>query len=313
MNTAPACKPAKKPLILSKGTERLIRAINFYRFMGALDCAHLFYSPSSLTYVRSLLSSLSGGEDFKTAQYLYRFPLPNSSSGNAIKTYTLGSKGREYLETELGLPVEWYYRPHKVKHLSYSQVLHNLLLTRFLVAAHSWCAKEPNYGLAKTRISYELAKQPATVEVLKDGRTETLRVVPDAWMLFERLKNGKHERFMPVLLEIDRGMEYREKFKSHVRSRIELIRSGVYRKAFLTDAALIAYVTTGERPEYRETRRAAMCAWTMEVLAELQMENWSHIFHFTSVECDELYTSPLFDAPVWYRPDSPTPVSLFTP
>jgi hypothetical protein len=82
-------KPAIKPLILSKGTERLIRAINFYRFMGALDCAHLLYSPSSLTYVRSLLSSLSRGEDFKTAQYLYRFPLPNTSSGNTIKTYTL--------------------------------------------------------------------------------------------------------------------------------------------------------------------------------------------------------------------------------
>jgi hypothetical protein len=133
------------------------------------------------------------------------------------------------------------------------------------VAAHSWCAKEPKYGLAKTRISYELARQPATVELFKDGRTETLRVVPDAWMLFERLKNGEHERFIPLLLEIDRGMEYRETFKNHVRSRIEFIPSGVYSKLFLTEAVLIAYVTTGERAEYRETRRAAMCAWTMDV------------------------------------------------
>jgi hypothetical protein len=80
---------------------------------------------------------------------------------------------------------------------------------------------------------------------------------------------------------------------------------------FQTDAVLIAYVTTG-RPEYRETRRAAMCAYTREVLSDLHMENWSNIFRITSVEYDQLFTTPLFDEPVWYRPDKPTPVPLFT-
>jgi hypothetical protein len=76
---------------------------------------------------------------------------------------------------------------------------------------------------------------------------------------------------------------------------------------------MIAYITIGDLPEYRETRRKAMCAWAQQVLAELHMENWSHIFHFASVEFDQLYTAPLFDEPVWYRPDLPTPVPLFTP
>jgi hypothetical protein len=108
-------------------------------------------------------------------------------------------------------------------------------------------------------------------------------------------------------------MEYRERFKKHVRSRIEFIRSGEYKKLFETEAVTIAYVTTGERPEYRESRRRAMCAWVNEVLVDLHIETWSSIFRIASVEFDKLYSTPLFDGPVFYRPDSDSPMRLFTP
>jgi hypothetical protein len=156
MNTTRVLKPAKKPFIINPGIEKILRIFHFYRFMTALDVAHLLYSPSSLTYVRSTLSSLAGGEDFKTAQYLYRFPLPNVSIGGTTRIFTLGSKGRDYLANEVGVPVDWYYRPSKTKYLSYSQVQHNLLLTRLLVAAHAWAAKQPDIKLVKMRICYEL-------------------------------------------------------------------------------------------------------------------------------------------------------------
>jgi Replication-relaxation len=307
MNIARARKPAKKPFIINQRIEEILKALHFHRYMPALDVAHLLYSPGSLTYVRGTLSSLAGGADFKPAQYLYRFPL-NMSLGGPTRIFTLGSKGRDYLANEVGLPVDWGYRPSKTKYLSYSQVQHNLLLTRLLVAAHAWAAKQPDFELVKTRICYELAKTAATLEVSREGKTEK-KVIPDGWVEFAR---NDGEKF-PILLEVDRGMEYSRKFKRHVRSRIEFIRSGAYKKMFQTDAVLIAYVTTGERPEYRETRRAAMCAYTREVLSDLHMENWSSIFRFTSVEYDQLFTTPLFDEPaVWYRPDSPTPVPLFT-
>ncbi len=80
--------------------------------------------------------------------------------------------------------------------------MHNLVLTRFLVAAQVWTRANPAYRLAEVRTGYELAK------VLY----ETGSIVPDAWLLFER-SDGK--RF-PVLLERDRGMEYQQKFKQHV-------------------------------------------------------------------------------------------------
>jgi hypothetical protein len=310
-------KPARKPFVITKPIEAILRAIHFYRYMTALDVAHLLFSPSSLTYVRGTLSSLAGGADFTPAQYLYRFPLPNMSIGGPTRIFTLGSKGRDYLANEVGMPADWYYRPSKTKHLSYSQVLHSLLLTRTLVTASAWGAKAPSFRLSKVRIGYELIREAATIEVGKETlpagkqrKSEKLKVIPDGWVEFAR-NDGKK---FPVLLEVDRGMEYSRKFKRHVRSRIEFIRSGAYKKMFHTDAVMVGYLTTGERPEYRDTRRAAMCAYTREVLAELQMENWSHIFRFTSIEYDQLFTTPLFDdKPVWYKPDSDSPVPLFTP
>lgn len=295
MSTARTRNLAKKPFILSSHTEEILKAIHFYRYMTALDVAHLLYSPSSLTYVRSLLTSLAGGTDFKNAHTLYRFRLP-ISSGGSVRIFTLGSKGRDFLVNE-GLPVDWLFRPNKIKHLSQGQIIHNLTLTRFLVAAHAWTAKQPNFKLSKTRICYELAREAVA------------KVIPDGWVEFARHDGKKY----PILLEVDRGMEYSRRFMSHVRSRIEFIRSGAYRKIFGTDAVVIAYLTTGDLPEYRETRRKAMCRWTQEVLAELHIENWASIFRISSVVFDELYTTPIFDEPVWYRPDSLSPVPLFTP
>jgi Replication-relaxation len=132
--------------------------------------------------------------------------------------YTLGAKGRDFLANELGLPVDWYFRPEKVRHFSYSHILHSLILTRFLITAEIWSRKQTGFRLAQKRISYELAQRPARVEV-GDGRiNEVLKVIPDAWLLFEELENGSHARWYPVLLEIDRGTEYQQKFKQHVRS-----------------------------------------------------------------------------------------------
>jgi hypothetical protein len=78
-----------------------------------------------------------------------------------------------------------------------------------------------------------------------------------------------------------------ERADTEKRSRMILIAGRYnYRKIFGTDAVIIAYITTGDLPEYRETRRRAMCAWAQEVLADLHMENWSRIFRFASVEFD---------------------------
>ena len=147
-----------KPVVLTRRGEEILYAVYFYRYMTALDVSHLLFSPSSLTYVRKLLTGLAGGGDGVNNQYLYRFALPNASAGNTQRIYTLGNKGRDYLVSEAGLEVDWYFRPQKVKHLSFSSILHNLILTRFLVAAKRWASLQSGVELSKVRTCYELGR-----------------------------------------------------------------------------------------------------------------------------------------------------------
>lgn len=305
MKANPSTKPPTKGVLLNSTEEKILSMANTYRFVGALDVANLLFSPASLTYARTRLSKLAA------AKYLYRFRLPSVKTGGTELIYTLGSRGRDFIAEELGLPVDWYFRPGKLKRLSHSHAQHNLLLTRFCVASQSFCRSETRWRLVTMRLCYELARVQATDEEACEGATKKLKVVPDAWLCFERLKEGEHEHFIPLLLEIDRGMEYQQKFKRHVYSRIEFIRSGEYKKLFGTGAVVIAYATTGETPEYRDTRRRAMCTWTQEVLADLHMENWSAIFRISSLQFDELYSTPIFSEPLWYKPDSLSPIPLF--
>jgi hypothetical protein len=296
----------KPRLVLDQKAERILRAICFYRYMGALDVAYRLYSPGALAKVRKTLLALSGG-DFVAREYLYRFQLPGE--GNPERVYTLGSRGRDYLANEVGLPVSWYFRPETVKHFSHAHVVHSLLLTRVLVAAEQWARSQEGIRLASRRISYELWDKPPIVEIAEEGRKTQVKVIPDAWLLFERGDRKKAS----VLVEIDLGREYQAAFKAHVAARIEFIASGKYTRVFGTRGVTIAYATTGERPEYRQSRLSSMRQWTKEVLAAQGRQNWADRFRFCSLSLDTVYELPLFDGPVWHRIGSETPVGLLGP
>ena len=293
------------PVILSPKAVDILKTIYFYRYMGALDVCYRLFSPGALARVRKTLALLAGGDDFISRQYLYRFRL--EGEGNAERIYTLGSRGRDFLAAEVGLPVSWYFRPEAVKHFSHAHVVHSLLLTRVMVAAERWAKEQEEILLASRRISYELAVDPPVVEIEEDGARKQVKVIPDAWLLFERKAGGRSS----LLLEVDRGREYRSAFKAHIAARIEFLASEQYTKVFGVRGVRIAYITTGERPEYRQSRLSAMCQWTMEVLAHQHRESWADVFRFCSVELAEVYQLPLFDEPIWRRPGSAAPVGLF--
>ena len=213
-------------------------------------------------------------------------------------------------QNELGLAADWYFRPDKVRHLSSGQLTHNLILTRFLVAAREFCVSSPGYRLSKQRISYGLAGEPVVVELGEGRDAFRVPVVPDAWLLIERTRRGEPERF-PILLEIDRGTEYQRRFKEHVLSRVEFIRSGGYARLFGERAVTVAYVTTGDRPSYRETRLQTMRVWSREVLEAAGRGSWGSVFRFTAVAHEELFSMPLFSDRVWFEPGEGEPVRLF--
>jgi hypothetical protein len=295
---APQAPIQSQPLTPTE--EEMLRMLSVYRYMTALDMAYSLGTPKTLTRVRSRLTRLAGGADYQERTFLYRFPLPSNKGGNRERVFTLGAAGREVVES-FGMPVDWYYRPSKTGRLSGSHLAHQLLVTRFVVAAQQWTNAQPDYSLAEMRLSFEIERNLGT------RRGEV--VVPDAWLHFARVGGRKS----PVLLEIDRGSEYQERFKNHIRGRIEFIRSGDYARIFGTRAVIIAYATTGSIPEYAETRRRTIGAWTKEVLTELELASWAGVFHFTTVVYERLYEDAqrLFIKPVWYRLDSPsTPLPL---
>ena len=304
MRSDPPSKTAKSPLVLTPKDEEILRAIYEYRFVTALDIAHLLYAKGSLTYARSCLSQLAGGQDYADRQYLFRFPLPTGKAGSRERIYTLGAAGRDWLAS-IGLPINWYFRPSKTERLSRTHLMHNLTLTRFVIAAQYWCRTHQICTLTDTRLSYALASAIASENT---GASTTLPI-PDAWLLFERAEDGK--RF-PILLEIDRGFEGQTAFKNHVRARIEFIRSGDYARMVGTPAVLICYATTSQIEAYRDTRRKTMQTWTMEVLREQKRENWAGVFRFSSFAFERLYELALLSEALWYRPEEPSPVSLLT-
>ena len=147
----------EKPLTLTLKDEEILKAIYTYRYITTLDIAHLLFRPTYLPYVRKRLARLAGGKNLQENTYLCRFYLP-SVAGNRERIFTLGSKGREFLQGILGQTVDWYFQPAKFKFFSYSAILHHLLLTRFLVAAAWWCKSREDFTLLEERVSYEISR-----------------------------------------------------------------------------------------------------------------------------------------------------------
>jgi hypothetical protein len=279
--------------MLTPRDEEILKTVWYYRYITARDMTYDQFAITSLNHVREILARLAGNTDLDSHNYLCRFSLPSPSRKPQEQVFVLGAKGRRLLR-EMGYPASWYFRPHKLKFLSYGYVLHNLILTRTLIAAGVWAKGHPSFNLIDKRISYELPG----------------KVIPDGWLLFEEeTPEGVYEH--PVMIEIDRGMESKDKFRAHVRGRINYIQSGEYRREFKTDVATIAYVTTGQTEAYMTARRKDMCKWITELLREMRLTDWKRVFRVAEVEFRTIYNFSLFEENVWYRPDSSGPLRLF--
>ena len=281
------------PLILTPRDEEMLKALYDYRYMTAKDMAYLLFSPQTVPYARGLLTRLSG-VDLQTHTYLFCFQLPKVGLGRPQKIFTLGAKGRDYLQQLCGLPVDWYFRPSKLPHLGFSHLTHALMQTSVVVAASYFSRQQQQFRLTHSRLSYDLS------------RIQGFRVVPDAWLVFENQQGKKSQ----ILLECDRGTQYQVAFKHHVKDRLAFIESGEYVKLFGMKAVMVAYVTTGQRPEYRDTRRATLIRWIQELLTELGMEEWAGLFRVTSVVLGEVYDAGIFEKAIWYRLDAAKPAPL---
>jgi hypothetical protein len=144
----------------------------------------------------------------------------------------------------------------------------------------------------------------------KKQKAEKPIIIPDATLLFAHQLTGVR---YPVMLEIDRGTQFRSRFTAQMKARLEYIQSGAYKTVFDHPAVLFAYVSANAMPAHTQTRVKTMATWTQAVLTELDMQEWGVIFRFTAISFDTLYEDiqSLLDKPVWYRPDTSAPIPLF--
>jgi len=315
MTPAPSPKPPPKPLEhLNWRHEEILRALATLRFATKTDIAHLSACDDlSGSQLRKILAALSGGDN-QPNQYLCRFPRPQITRGALEKVYTLGARGRAYLSRELGEPVDWWYSPAKASNHSFSYLLHQLTLSRLVCAVQHWVRQQTVYRLTQSLLSYALAHTAPKVTIQSAESTTTIPVIPDALLCFERNDGEKY----PLIIEVDRGTEFQERFKKHVTARTQLVRSGGHKHYLGIDAVCIAYITPGVTNSYRASRRKSMRQWTKEVVeAEIFGKNrqaWMERFRFTSLPYEEIYerVSGLLTDAVWYGPDSETKVPLWS-
>ena len=135
-------EPGQKPFILNSKEERILQAVHDVECLTLDDIIHLLqFSKKSRNHVGAIMRKLSGGRDYDDQHFLYRFPLPIVAKGTKERVYCPGAKAWDVLA------IEDAYRPAKFRHLSYSPLLHDLMLSRFLILATTYCAAQSDYTL----------------------------------------------------------------------------------------------------------------------------------------------------------------------
>jgi hypothetical protein len=316
-------EPVQKPIILNSNEERILQAVHDMECLTLDDIIYLLFPNGSRSHVGAIMRKLSDGRDYDDQQFLYRFPVPTAKKGTKERVYCLGARARKVLT------IEDAYRPTKFRYLSYSPILHDLMLSRFLIVASTYFTSQTDYKLLETRTCYQLARNPPRIPLNTNGQKSTIAVIPDAFLDIEQVKDGIA---YPLWLEIDRGTENRQKFQQLVRNRLAVVKSPQYEKMFNTKAVLFCYVTTGT-PKQADLRLQNMVRWTEDVLPhkdvltkedelteadELHLEEreqWASLFRFSTAEYETMYDQPhrLFTEPVWHKPDEPEQIRLFDP
>ena len=304
-------KPRPKAGALTHTKEKILHAVGDLGIVSAKQITRLLFQTGSLPYARNLMSELAGGEDYYAAGYLCRFGIPHAP-GNFERLYTLGRAGREYLRAR-GVDVALWGRPQMASPYSLSFVLHHHAVSQILVALCAF-ARSYSYQVIETRTGFALAKNPPRLTRVSEGLEKSVVVIPDAWVYIERSDQSEIQGFA-LWIEIDCGTEAKAKFQRLVGERIDLIRYKGYESYFATPAVVFVYLAVGSSAYYRLTRLQRMREWTAQVLTDKRLDGWGSIFRFSTLLDEECLFDrfvPFLD-PVWYLPDSDTPVSLFTP
>src|SRR5260370_14430518 len=292
---------AKSDFVISAPSPALIAAIYRYQLVTCeqvrLACG---YSKNSLRLVQKLLQALTVHE------YVLTLSRP-TLKGKAPFVYTLARKGLQYLKAA-GYDVRDSFRPSQERALenNYLFLTHTLALNDVLISASRLVQFAPNHSLFAFTHERVLKRTPYKVEVSRNDKTETITLIPDAFLEFRHTKANGREKRIPVLLELDRGTTEQQRFRKKIRAYIFLMRSGAYKEMFAAKTITVGFATTqGVR------RVEQMRDWARKECAASSEPGWlTEWFLFTALP-PVLEPTKLFLGKVWFLPfDDKTPLAL---
>ncbi|MEZ4671450.1 MAG: replication-relaxation family protein [Anaerolineae bacterium] len=219
------------PMQLTERDKQVIEAVHLYRVLRQDQIQALFFGASKAAQ-RRLIRLYHHG-------FLERLFLP-VVAGRSPTFYVLDRKGAELLRSELGYDeLHWY---NSSKDLKTDFLEHTIAINDFRIAV-THAAQQEGYRLVIWKSESDLKASYDRVAVrVPSGKAHNYPIVPDSYFVIETPLGRAH-----FFIEVDRGTETTDRFKSKIRAYTAYYETGGYEKRFQTKSLRVLTIAIGEK------------------------------------------------------------------
>jgi hypothetical protein len=278
---------------ITEADRSILLALERFHYLTAAQASRLLYPKlnDNDRYMQRRLKRLVDSE------YVLRLrALPMPRYGQAPHVFTLGRKGRTYLQ-QLGFPVEPYFRPSEERRATENSpfMTHRLAAIDVMITADLLCLGNPSITCPRMLSERELKRNALRVQVpsLATGQIRDVAVIPDAWF---QLAHGSESPYS-IAIELDRGTEDQKVWRQKIAAYTVWV-AGPYMQAFDTDNVTVGVVCPNNQ------RVSQLMDWTMRELAARSKEDYAELFLFTAASPVTTSAERFFLGPVWLQADT---------
>lgn len=292
---------SQQTYLIKEADRSILLALARFHYLTAAQMSRLLYPKlhDNNRYVQRRLKSLVD------AEYVLRLrALPMPRYGQAPHVFTLGRKGRQYLQAQ-AVRVETYFRPSEERRATENTpfMTHRLAAIDVMIAVDALCRDHP-VVCPQMLSERELKRGALRVEVPPSAQnssegTRQVAVIPDAWF---QLSVAGSDPFS-IALELDRATEDQTVWRQKVAA-YAVWAEGPYQEVFETDNLTIAVACPDE------TRRAVLIDWTRKELKARELGSVAELFVFTATSPVTVTPQRFFFGNVWRVADTGKAVSL---
>lgn len=226
-----ARRPNPPPMRLTERDIQIMQAVYEYRVLTTQHLQTLFFSSVHQTYAR--LSALYH-HGFLDRQFLGVY----ADKMNTPILYVLDKRGAEVLQARQGIDLAW---SKDLKQVTPTFLEHTLAINTVRVAVAKAC-QQPGFRLVTWQGESELKAGYDRVTIRSEsGRLQSVSLIPDSYFVLETPKGTGH-----FFLELDRGTETTQRFKTKILAYQGYYQSGAYQRRYNTRSLRVLTVTLSE-------------------------------------------------------------------